>query len=184
MYEYGRFLLFGWSGEQDVERGTELLKKSDRPKAWIALATHASDIGDDALFEEYLTRADECDMPQATYNLGLLALWEEDYEEAIGFFERTLSLDSGYQPARHKLARMYMEGWGMLADSRKAIEMMEEVSEGDDEELAALAKVNLGMYYFEGHGVEKDETKGIEYLEQALAEGSPYAAQVLERFTR
>lgn len=183
MYEFGRFLLFGWSVELDVERGTEFLKKSDRPEAWLSLATHASDIGDDVLFKEYLTRAAEYDMPQATYNLGVLAQEEGDFEEAIGYFEQTLRLDSGYQQARLELARMHMEGWGTEVDSERGIELMHAVAEGADGQLATLANVNLGMFYFKGIGVEQDERRGIELLEQALAEGSPHAGQVLESLT-
>ena len=104
------------------------------------------------------------------------------FGEAIAYFERTLRLDSDYHEARLELARMYLEGWGVESDLTKGFELMRTVAERADEEVRSIAKANLGMFYLNGRGVETEKERGIESLRQALAEGSPYAAKILESY--
>ena len=176
----GELLLKGNGAPFDRRRALRLLEDAGFGDAYMVLANDAYERQDDERFEVYLRKAAEEKMPIALYNLGVLKQRYGEYGEAVSFFEQTLALDDDYHPARLELGRMYIEGWGVEQNPKKAVAMMKRVARDAEGELAAIAEYNLGNCYLRGFGVEKSETKALDHIKRSAAAGLPQAKVFLE----
>lgn len=87
--------------------------------------------------------------------------------------------DTGFVPARMRLATMTYQGEGVPRDLRAAFGMYDSIKDDDPD-----AMFMVGRMVFEGLGTEKDEVKGFEILSRAAASGSQIALQLVQDIRR
>lgn len=106
-----------------------------------------------------------CGAALADLERGIEALNKGDFEVALSEF--TYLVENDYGPAMFYLGDMYENGYGVLRDYDKAIELYQRAIKQDvTDAMFALAS----MYHF-GEGVKKDHSKAAELYKQAAKNG-------------
>lgn len=113
--------------------------------------------------------------PGALYNLGVMAVEEQDFAKAAGYFQR--AADAGDVDALEALSALYRQGRGVVKDLAKALDFLKRAADERD----ASAEVQYGIILFNGEGVLKDETGAARYFLKAAAVGNPIAENRLAR---
>lgn len=75
--------------------------------------------------------------------------------------------DNGHPEAQFRMAVMYQNGLGMVANPERAARYMRQAAEQGH----ALAQHGLGFMYMEGECVEADGEQAVFWLEKAAAQG-------------
>lgn len=98
---------------------------------------------------------------------------------AVSWYQKAAA--SGFARARHNLAVMLMEGWGVAQDRAKAVALYRQ---GADAHLD-ISAFRLGVALVEGAGTTKQPVAGATYVASAAAGGVPdahaYLASLYER---
>lgn len=171
--------------EPEIDLGPhciEAIRPIPNPAAQAEMnrASAALEQRDAITFQAALTAAAAHDLPQAHYNLGVLAAEHQRFVEAVERFEHTLELDPCYHAARIELARMHAEGWGVVSNPQVAVAMFRRVVEeapASDRD-GALAETNLALMHLYGLGVERSYSLARQMAARA-ASVAPEAAALL-----
>lgn len=101
--------------------------------------------------------------------LGIFQLNRGEFKEAIAEFEPLVA--DNYAPAQYQMALIYLNGYGVLKDNQKALELMTLAAE----QAYPAALFDLAAIYQEGKIVPKDLKKSFTLTEQAANKGLPSA---------
>lgn len=96
---------------------------------------------------------------------GVTAFLAGDFERALGLL--TPLADGGAADAQFRLAIMYQNGLGVVADAAQAFARMRAAAEQGH----ALAQHGLGFMYLQGECVSPDAALAALWLERAAAQG-------------
>lgn len=187
-FVYGQIILNGMGVEKNIEEGIKYLELASEAcitDAHKELAFYYYEQGDEIKFEKYLRRAaDEGDV-QSIYNLGITEQKRKNYKEAVNYFNKALEQDPNYYHAKLELGRMYIEGWGVPLYEEKGFNLIEEVAQKcDEQELKAIAYLNLGIFYQRGIATKKSLSKAKEYFKKAYDLGLKKADKYLKSFPK
>ncbi len=102
--------------------------------------------------------------------IGVLYVWggygiAQDYPQAATWFR--LAADKGFNISLSNLGYMYMRGYGVEQDTKKAMDLFNTVISKGDKKAIPAVYANMGEMYYNGYGVDKDYTKAFEYLKKA-----------------
>jgi TPR repeat protein len=86
--------------------------------------------------------------------------------------------NAGVPNMQAKLARCYIEGWGIEKDAVEAVRWSRKAAEQGNAE----GQLCLGMCYFSGIGVVKNEMEGIKWFRKAAEQGNTDAQLVVGMF--
>ncbi len=84
--------------------------------------------------------------------------------------------DTGFPPARFRMATMMYQAEGTKRDLEGALAIYRELADAGDPDAVFM----VGRMIFEGLGVEKDEGRGFELITRAASMGSAIAIQLVE----
>lgn len=96
--------------------------------------------------------------------LGIFQLNRGEYQAAIAEFQPLV--DDNYAPGQYQMALVYLNGYGVTKDPKKAVKLLELAAE----QKYAAALFDLGVMYTEGKYVTKDLTKAFKFTEKAANE--------------
>lgn len=153
--------------EDDVEKALAL--SGDNMK----LAQFFYDRNDMKLSIHYLQLAAKENNPDALYQLGMHAMENKQYADAVAYYEKTLGLSPHNNAARLELAQMYVNGHGLSKDIKTAFQLMKHIADNEIEsnQLRAIAELSVGIYFLRGMGVEPSTTEAGQYLRKAIHHG-------------
>lgn len=103
--------------------------------------------------------AEEC------FEKGKQSYDSKNYVEAYKWFKQ--SADQGNPKGQNGLANLYIDGYGVNKDVKKAIELYK-LSAGQG---YVKAQSNLGYVYLNGEGVDKDYAEALKWYSKAAEQG-------------
>jgi len=147
----------------------------DKPEdiAGVATARLISDVAIKACSDAV---AAQPGMPRLSYQLGRAFLAAKRYKEAMGAFRAAATGGSG--AAENSLGIMYLNGYGIARDDRKAAAFYQKAAEKG----VASGMLNLARLYMLGIGVSKDVPRALRYLSSATNAGSASARRELAAY--
>lgn len=116
-------------------------------------------------FHWFSKAADEYDLPEAIYNLGIM--YEDifmDYEKALEYYRK---IDNN-EIIQFRLGEMYKNGKGVDKDKHEAFKWYLKAAENGVSE----AQFIIGNEYFIGNIIEKDYAQAIYWFEKAAAQNN------------
>jgi uncharacterized protein len=127
-----------------------------------------------------LNKAAELKVPEASYNLGIIALratetTPPDFATAFKRFSEAADANNG--DALYSLGILAKDGKGMPADAKKAADYF--LAGANAGNLDAM--VEYGIALFNGEGIQRDEELAGDWFERAANRGSPIAQNRLAR---
>lgn len=103
------------------------------------------------------------------YEQGVFQLNRGEFKAAIEEF--TPLLTEEYAPAQYQMALIYLNGYGVIKDKQKALELIIKAAEQNYPE----ALFNLSVFYTEGDLVKKNLKTAFKYMEKAANKNLPSA---------
>lgn len=117
------------------------------------------------LAKEYYKKASDGGYNYATTQLGIIAMEDNDYIEAVKWFR--MAAENGYDDAQNRLGCRYDNGQGVSEDKEEAFKwFMKSAEQGN-----MKAQANVGKYYHEGIVVEQNDELAKEWLRKSSEQG-------------
>lgn len=177
-YLYGKHLL--WNTENS-EKAIEYLTESAIPEAHMeGFWWFAEEKGELDKSVDFARSAAELGDVTGLYELGIYAQEEGKYKLMSEYFISALESDPDFLPAQLELARAYVHGAGVEENEEKGAEMMSRLTDSPEDEIRAIACVNMAVFYARGVGVETSKIKSQEYLDKAEELGYDVPQRVLD----
>lgn len=143
----------------------EQAAESDKISAMLNLAKIHRNSNQEKMLK-HLRRAAKLKEPEALYQLGMYysdgVSTQRSYEKAYHYFVRAEKYD--HAASRLKLAGMYMNGQGTIANVRLAYTLYKKLYDSG----MKAAGIPLGYLCFYGKGTQKDYVKAIQYIQTGL----------------
>lgn len=103
---------------------------------------------------------------QAGFDEGLAAFNRHDYTTA--YVEWKLLSDAGNRDAENNLGALYMNGFGVARNERRAMELFQDSN-------TAKARENQGLLYANGSSTPRNYVRAAQLLQSSAADGNPHA---------
>ena len=126
---------------------------------------------------EWMEKAANLGIVDAQMEMAAAGHFMEDPE--MKFYWVSKAAKTGHIGAIGALAACYLRGEGTSQDIGKAIQLLQQASDGGDAE----AKRRLGAAYIEGIGVSANESKGMSLLREAASLGDDEAKELLRKIS-
>lgn len=97
----------------------------------------------------------------ADFEAGVSKLNKGEFHQAIAEFEPLV--EEGFAPAQYQMGEVYLNGWGVSKDARKAFELFTLAADQNYPE----ALFQLSLMYSEGKMTKKDLTTAFKLMERA-----------------
>jgi len=143
LFEYGRFLYFGWAGRKNLKKAFQIFLKGA--------------VRGEVMCQWFLANC---------YEAGEGV--EKNDKEA--FFWMKEAADGNNPFAINALSAYYHDGIGTAKDLVKSVELTKKMADSDSCS-SAQAKNNLAFAYLNGEGVEQDLEKAKHYFKLAIESG-------------
>ncbi|MBO4644228.1 MAG: sel1 repeat family protein [Alphaproteobacteria bacterium] len=125
----------------------------------------------------YFAQADNADIPEASFALGVMHFsgrgTRVNIPKALNYYKK--AAENGYAPAQTTLALLYMEGTSVDRDTEKAVEWAKKAAENNDTE----AQIMLARWFENGEHIERDIKQAVHFYEMAAKNGDINAKMAL-----
>lgn len=113
----------------------------------------------------------------ATTQLGIIAMEQDQYEQAVEWFQK--AAENGYADAQNRLGVRYTNGQGVGQDKQEAFRWFKKAADQGHKK----AQCNIAECYYYGDGVEEDEEESRRWLRKSAEQGhEPAIEHLLEWF--
>ncbi|MEP5151785.1 hypothetical protein [Planktotalea sp.] len=183
-YRYGRILLEGRGGPQNVAEGVEWLEKAvaqNHPEAATLLArallSQPKETRDPKRAASLFLNAAARGNAEAQYYLGLLYRRGQGVEaDAVASFNWLLASSEGFnKDAQYELSRAYAQGVGTAQNNKEALRWMEEAAANGQRD----AQYSLALSYEVGAGVNQSDSQAVQWFTKAAEAGHILAQRSL-----